>query len=62
MGGFETIAHPGVSEFAIEATFEGHRYDRVRVVYDRGPGGEPRERELELSICRGIVPKLTCFV
>ena len=50
MGGFETIARSGVSKFAIEATLEGHRYDRVRVVYDRGPGGEPRERVLELSL------------
>ncbi len=50
MGGFETIAHSGASKFAIEATFEGHRYDRVRVVYDRGPRGEPRERELELTL------------
>ena len=50
MGGFETIARSGASEFAIEATLEGHRYDRVRVVYDRGPKGEPRERELELSL------------
>ena len=50
MGGFETIARSGASEFAIEATLEGHRYDRIRVVYDRGPGGEPRERELELSL------------
>ena len=50
MGGFETIARSGVSKFAIEATFEGHRYDRVRVAYDRGPGGEPRERELELTL------------
>ena len=50
MGRFETVAHSGASKFAIEATFEGHRYDRVRVVYDRGPGGEPRERELELSL------------
>ena len=50
MGGFKTIARSGASKFAIEATFENHRYDRVRVVYDRGPGGEPRERELELSL------------
>lgn len=50
MGGFETVAHSGASKFAIEATFESHRYNRVRVVYDRGPGGEPRERELELSL------------
>jgi len=50
MGGFDTIAHSGASKFAIEATLEGHRYDRVRVVYDRGPRGEPRERELELSL------------
>ena len=50
MGGFKTIARSGASKFAIEATFEGHRYDRVRVVYDRGPAGEPRERELELSL------------
>lgn len=50
MGDFETIAHSGASKFAIEATLEGHRYDRVRVVYDRGPEGEPRERELELSL------------
>lgn len=50
MGTFETIAHSGTSKFAIEATLEGHRYDRVRVVYDRGPRGEPRERELELSL------------
>lgn len=50
MGGFDTVARSGASKFAIEATFEGHRYDRVRVVYDRGPGGEPRERELELSL------------
>lgn len=50
MGGFETVVHSGASKFAVEATFESHRYDRVRVVYDRGPGGEPRERELELSL------------
>ena len=50
MGGFETVVHSGGSKFAIEATFEGHRYDRIRVVYDRGPRGEPRERELELSL------------
>ena len=50
MGGFETVAHSGASKFAIEATLESHRYDRVRVVYDRGPRGEPRERELELSL------------
>ncbi|WP_420636257.1 AAA family ATPase [Candidatus Palauibacter sp.] len=50
MGSFKAIAHSGASKFAIEATFESHRYDRVRVVYDRGPGGEPRERELELSL------------
>lgn len=50
MGGFETIARSGASKFAIEATFEGHRYDRVRVVYDGGPGGEPRERELKLRL------------
>ncbi|MCY3942875.1 MAG: AAA family ATPase [Gemmatimonadetes bacterium] len=50
MGGFETIARSGASKFAIEATFEGHRYNRVRVVYDRGQGGEPRERELEVSL------------
>ena len=50
MGGFETIARSGASKFAIEATLEGHRYDRIRVVYDRGPGGEPRERQLELSL------------
>ena len=60
LGGFETVAHSGASKFAIEATFESHRYDRVRVVYDRGPGGEPRERELELSLSaergqRGVV-------
>ena len=50
MGGFETVAHSGAPKFAVEATFESHRYDRIRVVYDRGPGGEPRERELELSL------------
>ena len=50
MGGFETIARTGASKFAIEAALEGHRYDRIRLVYDRGPGGEPRERELELSL------------
>ena len=50
MGGFQTIAHSGASKFGIEATLEGHRYNRVRVVYDCGPGGEPRERELELSL------------
>ena len=50
MGDFETVAHSGASQFAIEATFENHRYERVRVVYDRGPEGEPRERELELSL------------
>ena len=50
MGGFETIARTEASKFAIEAALEGHRYDRVRVVYDRGPGDEPRERELELSL------------
>ena len=54
MGGFETIARSGASTFAIEATLEGHRYDRVRVVYDRGPGGGPRERELELSLSTEI--------
>ena len=50
MGDFKTIARSGASTFAIEATFESHRYDRVRVVYDQGPKGEPRERELELSL------------
>ncbi len=50
MGGFETIARSGAAKFSIEATLEDHRYDRVRVVYDRGPAGEPRERELELSL------------
>ncbi len=63
MGGFETIAHSGASKFAIEATFESHRYDRVRVVYDRGPGGEPREREVELSLPQergqGVVFRVT---
>ncbi len=46
MGPFRTIARSGAATFTLEATFEGHRYERVRVVYDEGPDGEPREREL----------------
>lgn len=50
MGSFATIARSGATEFSLEATFEGHCYDRVRVVYDKGPRGNPRERELELAL------------
>ena len=50
MGSFETIARSGAAQFSLEATFEGHCYDRLRVVYDEGPNGEPRERELELAL------------
>ena len=50
MGPFSTIARSGAAAFALEATFEGHRYERVRVVYDEGPDGEPRERELEFVL------------
>ena len=50
MGPFSTIARSGAATFALEATFEGHRYERVRVVYDEGPDGEPREREMEFVL------------
>ena len=50
MGPFSTIARSGAATFALEATFEGHSYERVRVVYDEGPDGEPRERKLEFVL------------
>ena len=50
MGPFSTIARSGAAAFALEATFEGHSYERVRVVYDEGPDGEPRERELDFVL------------
>ena len=50
MGPFATIARSGATTFALEATFEGHRYERLRVVYDEGPKGEPRERELHFTL------------
>ena len=33
-----------------ETTFEDHRYERLHVVYDEGPKGEPRERELHFAL------------
>ncbi len=50
MGPFRSIARTGAAEFSLEATFKGHRYRRVRVVYDEGPDGQPRERELALTL------------
>ena len=50
MGSFETIARSGATEFTLEGTLLGHCYERVRVVYDRGRDGCPRERELEFAI------------
>ena len=50
MGAFRTIARSGAATFALEATFEGHCYERVRVVYDEGPDGTPRERKLDLLL------------
>lgn len=50
MGSFETIARSGATEFTLEGTLSDHCYERVRVVYDRGPGGCPRERELAFAI------------
>lgn len=48
MDSFATIARAGTATFSLEATLRSHRYDRVRVTYDKGANGEPRERELEL--------------
>ena len=50
MGSFATIARSGAATFSLAATLQGHCYDRIRVVYDEGPNGEPRERELELGL------------
>ena len=53
MGSFATIARSGAATFSLAATLQGHCYDRIRVVYDEGPNGEPRERELELGLAGG---------
>ena len=50
MGSFETIARSGATEFTLEGTLSDHCYERVRVVYDRGRDGCPRERELAFAI------------
>lgn len=58
MGAFDTIVRSGAAEFALEGTLSDHCYERVRVVYDRGPHDQPRERELEFAIAtdRGDAP------
>ena len=50
MGPFETIARSGATEFTLEGTLSDHCYERVRVVYDKGRDGCPRERELAFAI------------
>ncbi len=50
LGSFSTIARTGATTFALEATFSDHCYERVSVVYDEGPTGEPRERKLSLTL------------
>ncbi len=48
MDSFAAMARSGSATFSLEATLRDHHYDRIRVTYDRGANGEPRERELEL--------------
>ena len=50
MGSFATIARSGATTFALEATLEDHCYDRLTIVYDEGPKGEPRELSLKLTL------------
>ncbi len=59
MGSFATIARSGAETFSLEATLQGHCYDWVRVMYDKGDNGAPRERELELRFAtdRGDGPR-----
>ncbi len=50
MGSFTHIARSGATAFALEASLEGHCYDRVSVAYGEGPTGEPREQALKLGL------------